>query len=294
MAGLKHPQRVVRSAAEHDLADLGGITEQLREIVERRPLVIDRQTLRCRSDSWLTPPAPPRGTSASVIVAVVPRPRPCRSPARIRDRRSSAAALDVRDPHPVPLALEQGLGALLVHPDAVVGDAQLHVLPDLARGDLDPPLATAFDPVSDRVLDERLQREHGNDSLQHLGRHLKANLQEVAEAGALEPKVLLDVVELIGEGDIGALTTECIARELGELREQLTCLLGLGADVSGDRGERVVDEVRGDLSTQRAELSVRQRSDCCSSSASSSWAETRLAASATVRVSSGDSRHPRT
>jgi hypothetical protein len=65
-------------------------------------------------------------------------------------------------------------------------------------------------------------------------------------------------VELVGERDVGALAAERVARELGELGQQLARLLGLGVDVAGDRGERVVDEVRRDLRAQRAQLGARE------------------------------------
>ena len=98
----------------------------------------------------------------------------------------------------------------------------------------------------------------GTTAWQHLGRDLEPHLQAVAEAGPLEPQVLLDVVELVGERHVRALAAERVARELGELGQQLARLLGIGVDVAGDRRERVVDEVRRDLGPQRAQLGPRE------------------------------------
>ena len=96
--------------------------------------------------------------------------------------------------------------------------------------------------------------EHRYDRRQHLGVDLQPHLQAVAEACALEPQVFLDVAELVGERHVRALPAEGVAGELGELGQQLSRLLGLGVDVAGDRGQRVVDEVRRDLGPQRAQL----------------------------------------
>ena len=61
-----------------------------------------------------------------------------------------------------------------------------------------PPLGLALDAVAHRVLHQRLQREHGQHGLQHLGVDLHAHLQPLAEARLLEPQVLLDVAQLVG------------------------------------------------------------------------------------------------
>ncbi len=51
---------------------------------------------------------------------------------------------------------------------------------------------------------------------------------------------------------------ERVADELGELDQQLARLLRARVDEGGDGGERVVDEVRGDLRAQRAQLGARE------------------------------------
>ena len=159
---------------------------------------------------------------------------------------------------PAAVAGEHGRGPLGRHADAVVAHAQHDVLAGVAPGDRDVPVAAALDAVADRVLDQRLQRQHRHDDLQHLGRDLDPHRELVAEAGALEPQVPLHVVELVGERHVGVLAAERVARELGEVAEELARLLRRGVDVSRHRRERVVDEVGRDLRPQRAQLGARK------------------------------------
>ena len=65
----------------------------------------------------------------------------------------------------------------------------------------------------------------GTTAVQHLGVDLHAHLQPVAEARLLEPQVLLDVVQLVGQRHVGAVAAERVADELGELGQQLARLL---------------------------------------------------------------------
>ena len=79
---------------------------------------------------------------------------------------------------------------------------------------------------------------------------------------------------------------ERVAGEVGELDEQLAGPHRIGADERGDRGERVVDEVRRDLRAQR-HLGRLSRARDSSSSASSSWLDTYRATSPVARSSTG-------
>jgi sporulation protein YlmC with PRC-barrel domain len=90
----------------------------------------------------------------------------------------------------------------------------------------------ALDPVPHRVFHERLQGQHRHDGRQDLRRHLQPHPEAVAEAGPLQVQVLLDVVELVGQRHVRALAAERVARELGEVREQLARLLRPGVDVA--------------------------------------------------------------
>ena len=84
------------------------------------------------------------------------------------------------------------------------------------------------------------------------------HVEAVPEPRLLEAEVTLDVVELLAQRHVRAAVTEQVARELGEVDQQLAGLVGPGMDVAGHGGQRVVDEVRGDLSPQRAQLGVGQ------------------------------------
>ena len=101
---------------------------------------------------------------------------------------------------------------------------------------------------------ERLERQHGHDRVQHLRVDLHAHAQPLAEARLLEPQVLLDVLQLVGQRHVRPLARERVADELGELDQQLARLLRARVDERGDGGERVVDEVRRDLRAQRPQL----------------------------------------
>ena len=61
-------------------------------------------------------------------------------------------------------------------------------------------------------------------------------------------------VQLVLQRRVLPRRAERVPREVGELDEQLAGAHGVGADERGDRGERVVDEVRRDLRPQRAHL----------------------------------------
>ena len=66
--------------------------------------------------------------------------------------------------------------------------------------------------------------------------------------------VALDRAELLGERRVLAVAAERVAGEVGELEQQVAGVLGIGPDEGRDRGERVVDEVRRDLRSQRRHL----------------------------------------
>ena len=160
---------------------------------------------------------------------------------------------------PGPLPGQRGGRALRVDPGAVVRHAQLDVGAEVDPLDRhQPALGARLDPVAHGVLHQRLQRQHRHDRLQHLRVDLHPHAQPLAEARLLEPQVLLDVLELVGQRHVRALARERVADELGELDQQLARLLRARVDERGDGGERVVDEVRRDLRPQRAQLGARE------------------------------------
>src|SRR3954451_98459 len=94
------------------------------------------------------------------------------------------------------------------------------------------------------VFDQRLQTQEGQRHREHLGRDAQAYLQAVAEPGALDSEVPVDRAQLLGERRELAVRPEGVPGELGELLQQLAGAVRVGPDERGDRGQRVVNEVR--------------------------------------------------
>src|SRR6202042_41152 len=110
-------------------------------------------------------------------------------------------------------------------------------------------VASALDAVPYGIFDQRLDRKRRDDRRPGLGWDREADVEAISEASLLEAQVALDVGELIGDGHVRAAVAEQVARELGEVDQQLPRLLGPGVGVPGQGGERVVDEVRADRRT---------------------------------------------
>ncbi len=113
--------------------------------------------------------------------------------------------------------------------------------------------------MADRVLDQRLHRHRRDDRVSGLRWNVDADAQAAAKAGLLEPQIALDVRDLLAEGHVWASVAEQVARELGEVDQQLPRLLGASVDVAGHGSQGVVDEVRRDLRAQRSQLGLSQR-----------------------------------
>lgn len=118
--------------------------------------------------------------------------------------------------------------------------------------------AGAAHAVLDGVLDQRLQAQERHQHGQHLRGHLHAEAQLVAEAGALQQQVAVDAGQLVGQGGEVVRAAQRVPGEVGEVEQQLAGPRGVGADERGDRGERVVDEVRRDLRAQGAHLGLQR------------------------------------
>ena len=71
-------------------------------------------------------------------------------------------------------------------------------------------------------------------------------------------EVALDVVNLLAQRHVRAAVAKQVARELGEVDQQLSGFLRPGVDLTGHRRQRVVDEMGGDLGPQRAQLGLGQ------------------------------------
>ena len=101
-------------------------------------------------------------------------------------------------------------------------------------------------------------QRNGHGDRQHLGRDPQRHLEPVTEAGLLEQQVALDRAELLGQRRVLAVPAERVAREVGELQQQLARPVGVGAHERRDGAEGVVDEVRRDLGAQGADLGLHQ------------------------------------
>ena len=109
-----------------------------------------------------------------------------------------------------------------------------------------------------RVLHQRLQAQERQPDRQHLGRDLQPHLEPLAEPGPLDRQVPVDRAQLLGERRELTVRPEAVPGELGELQDQLAGALRVGTHERGDRGQRVVDEVRADLRPQRPHLGPGQ------------------------------------
>jgi hypothetical protein len=175
--------------------------------------------------------------------------------------RGAQPGVDVGQGHGAALRLprEGQADALRVASAAVVLDAQQALRPGVLRDDAHgDPAAVPVEAVLDGVLHERLQAQVGDGDRQHLGRDAERHLQAFAEPRPLQQQVAVDRAQLLGqrrELPVGAVG---IAGELGEVEQQLAGTVRVGPDERSDGRERVVDEVRADLSAQSGELCLRQ------------------------------------
>ena len=218
--------RAARSAssppeAQHDLAHRGADARSSRaRSSSAGQLVVDGE--EAQPGVIRRPPAPTStaGAGAHGGAAVRPSawagasPRSCRGPARSRSPGRSRGRTSLAGGPARWRARSRRRGGRArrraapapgrVHADAVVDDAQLDVLAEVAaRRSRRGRAAALLEAVADGVLDQRLQREHRHDVWRTSGAISHAHLEAVAEARLLEAQVLLDVLELVGERHVG-------------------------------------------------------------------------------------------
>ena len=117
----------------------------------------------------------------------------------------------------------------------------------------EPPLSTRK-PVPHGVFHQRLQRQERHHDVEHLGRHLQLDLQRGAEPRPFQAQVAVDVAQFLGQGRVLPGGAERVPGEVGEVEDEFTGAVGVGAHERGDGVQRVVDEVRTDLRPQREHL----------------------------------------
>jgi hypothetical protein len=133
-------------------------------------------------------------------------------------------------------------------PGPVVGDFDLHL----------PAARIGFDPVADRVLDQRLQAQRGKPGAgEHVRSHqnLPALLEPRAQPQPLDLEVAPGERQLLAERDQPG-ARQRGAEQVGKVQQEPLRRLGLAVD-QGDPGvERVEQEVGADARLQRLELGL--------------------------------------
>jgi hypothetical protein len=193
--------------------------------------------------------------SGSTSSAVVPRP-PIPAPSRTLD----SGAVEQGEPRPGvadadagrPLAVGRGR-----QPDAVVAHAQLEAAARRARRHGDDRLARhVAQAVAHRVLHEGLHAERRHARVAQRRRDVDVHAQALAHAEPLDGEVLLDELELLGQGDlVPRVAAQRRAQERAERQEGVGGARVLAVAHEGHGGvERVEDEVRAELRAERPEL----------------------------------------
>ena len=154
-----------------------------------------------------------------------------------RPRRSSASVA------PAPLSRTVMTSRRVV---AAVLEARLHH--QLAAAPL------GCDAVLDGVLDDRLQQQRRQpERPQRLG-HRHQHAQPLLESGALDLQIRLDQLELTSERRHLALGPQHAAQQRGQTHQRVERALRRRLNQVADRRQRVEQEVRVDLRSQRAQL----------------------------------------
>ena len=84
-----------------------------------------------------------------------------------------------------------------------------------------------FDPVFDRVFDERLQQHAGQDEVERCWIDILLDLQARAKAHVLDVEVLVNRFELLAQCDEVVLASEQAAEQTRELDDENARGLGL-------------------------------------------------------------------
>src|SRR4029453_16465550 len=114
--------------------------------------------------------------------------------------------------------------------------------------------------VADGVLDERLEDQAGDDRLARLLAGIDGHPETIAVPRALDRQVRVEKLQLALERYLlNVRGLEGPSQELGQLRKHQIRRLDVLTHQSGDRVQRVEEEVRVKLHLQRLDLRMRQR-----------------------------------
>ena len=147
--------------------------------------------------------------------------------------------------------------------------------------------ALGREAVHDRVLDQRLHREHRHQREPRARIDVERDVQPLAEARVLEAQVLLDVLELFVERDELRVLRERVAEVLGEVDDEVVRAFG-SVRVSAAMVVSVLNRKCGETRARSASSSawVTSAERASSSAASSDTENTRARPAATFSSSS--------
>jgi hypothetical protein len=143
-----------------------------------------------------------------------------------------------------------------VEPRAVVGDGQAQQRAVRTRGEPQhAAIGARRDRIAHGVLDQRLEQHAGNARVLEPARDVLLDDEPRAEARALDREVLAQERQLVAEPRLARVRrAQRVAEHVRQPRRRRLRSGGIDADQRRDRVQRVEQEVRIDLSAQRAQL----------------------------------------
>jgi len=137
----------------------------------------------------------------------------------------------------------------VAHAHAVVSYFDDHAIAfELAAQSYSAPVNARLESMLDRVFNERLKQNAGNQDVEGVRIDFLLNVQFVcAEADHFDVQIVIGKAELAAQWYVSVMVFEQGAKNVGELDGHLACELGPGADKRGDRIESVKEKVRIDL-----------------------------------------------
>ena len=100
------------------------------------------------------------------------------------------------------------------------------------------------EPVFDAVLQDRLEKEPGDDHSPAGGIHLRTAGQPVSKPGELDLQVLVDIFHILGKGHFSPASAYAVAQDLCQLPDQFTGLFRIKVDQVPDDLQGVIEKMR--------------------------------------------------
>src|SRR5256885_7116183 len=127
-----------------------------------------------------------------------------------------------------------------------------------ARCERDETAAIIGYAVFERVLDQRLEQEHGDSDVQDRGIDVEPNLELVPKAHSLDVEIVLEKRQLLAQRHLVSLLIETAAQQRRQPEQHLLRLLGVLVRQYLDVVQRIEQKVRPQLRPQCIQLYVRQ------------------------------------